>query len=299
MSVLEGRRAILRRLGFTDLEADVYTALAAKPGMTAYAIARATGKPTANVYKAVESLARNGAVLVEDGDKRMCRAVPPELLLTRLEQAAQRDIVEARALFAEPELPEADERVYRLEVPSEVIARCNEMLDRAERVAVVDAFPAALEVVSAGVTRAAKRGVRVFVEAYAPCSLPGADVVVVAHAPVTLRRWRSEQLNVVVDGREHVAALLSEDLSVVHQAIWSDSLYLSCLMHAGRLAEHTLIKMTRLKPNAAMPADMKRVLNEHPFFANSEVPGHLELVERFTRSGDRAVDSPSRPRRHK
>lgn len=282
MTTSNRRSEALRRLGFTELESDVYAVLAAKPPMTAYAISRALGKPTANVYKAVEALVRKGAVLIEDGSTRQCRAVPPDMLLGRLEQAVHRDIEKARSLFAEPEPSNADERVYRLETPEEVISRCVEMLDRAERVAVVDAFPTALEAVAPAVARAAGRGVRVFVEAYAPCTIPGADVIVVEHGAVTLRRWRSEQINVVVDGREHVAALLSQDLSAVYQAIWSDSLYLSCLMHAGRLAEHTLIKMTRLKRARGVPAEMKRVLHDHPFFANSQVPGHAAIVKRFS-----------------
>ena len=292
---MHGRRlAILRRLGLTQLEAEVYTALAGRPPMTGYAVARAVDKPTANVYKAVAALARKGAVLVEEGETRLCRAVPPDVVLTRLEQTARRDIDEARDLFARVEPPAADERVYRLERPGEVIARCIEMLDRATRFAVIDAFPAALETIAAAAARAAERGVRVFVEAYAPCAIAGADIVVVAHGPIARHRWRSEQLNVVIDGREHVAALLSQDLSAVHQAIWSDSLYLSCLMHAGRLSEHTLIKMTRLKDEAGLPPAVTRVLDAHPFFANSQVPGHQEIVQRYCAP---AAARRARPRR--
>jgi hypothetical protein len=208
--------------------------------------------------------------------------VPPDLLLSQLEHAVHRDIETARRLFAELQPSNTDERVYTLETPEAVIARCVEMLDRAERVVIVDAFPAALAAVSDAVERAAARGVRAFVEAYAPYSIPGAQLVVVEHGALTLKKWRSEQINVVADGREHVAALLSQDLSTVYQAIWSDSLYLSCLMHAGRLAEHTLIKMTRLKRDRSVPAAMRRVLDEHPFFANSQVPGHAEIVRRFS-----------------
>jgi hypothetical protein len=139
----------------------------------------------------------------------------------------------------------------------------------------------------------------VFVEAYAPCAIAGADVVVVEHGPLSIDRWRSEQLNVVVDGREHVAALLSRDLSVVHQAIWSDSLYLSCLMHAGRLAEHTLIKLTRMRRTAGVPTGLKRALEAHPFFANSDVPGQIEMVKRFCDTGRKTTSKARRARRSK
>ena len=271
----------MQRLGFTELESEIYVVLSGRRPMTAYAISRALGKPTANVYKAVQALARKGAVLLEDGDTQQCRAVPPELLLTRLEQRTHDDIEKARTLFAHTDPAGIEERVYRLETPQEVIARCTEMLDRAEQVAVIDAFPAALDAVADAARRAAARGVKVYVEAYAPIEIEGANVVVVSHGAMSVRRWRSEQINVVVDGREHVASLLSEDLATVYQAIWSDSLYLSCLMHAGRIAEHTLIRLGSLKRQPGVPAALRRVLDEHPFFANSQVPGHAEIVARF------------------
>ena len=44
--------------------------------------------------------------------------------------------------------------------------------------------------------------------------------------------WNSQQLNVVIDGRETLIALLDNELTQIHQALWSNSLYLSCLMHA-------------------------------------------------------------------
>ena len=275
------RSRILRRLGFTDLESDVYTALAGSAGLTPYAAARAVARPTANVYKAVDALVRKGAVLLEDGNKRLCRAVPPDLLLDRLHQTTHKDIEEARRLFAETPPLAADERVYRLETPEEVFLRAAEMLGRARQIAVVDAFPAALEQVRDAIAAAAARGVQVLVEAYAPCTIAGADTVIVENGTRTLESWRSEQLNVVVDGREHVAALLSADLSAVHQGIWSDSVYLSCLMHAGRLCEHTLIKLARLRTERGMPAAARRILEDHPFFATSRVPGQVEILERF------------------
>jgi hypothetical protein len=207
--------------------------------------------------------------------------VAADQVFARFEEALLRDLGQARAVFADPEPYGADERVYRIEAADEVIRRSIEMLDRAQRIAVVDAFPAALQAVGAAAERAASHGVQVFVEAYAPCDVAGANVVVVEHGAMTLQRWRGEQLNVVVDGREHIAALLSRDLSTVYQAVWSDSLYLSCLMHAGRLAEHTLVRMTRLKRQAGVSTAMRRVLDEHPFFASSQVPGHAEIVKRF------------------
>ena len=76
----------LAALGFTDLEAAVYVYLVENSPATAYRVAQGIGKPVANTYKAVESLQQKGAVLVDETKTRLCRAVPPDDLLGRLEK---------------------------------------------------------------------------------------------------------------------------------------------------------------------------------------------------------------------
>ena len=107
------------------------------------------------------------------------------------------------------------------------------------------------------------------------------ELVVLGEDPTRLSdkqvaAWRSEQLNVVVDGREHLLALLSEDISEVHQAVWSRSVYLSCIHHAGRMSEITLIKRM-----LEASGEESGALERHRFFRNDEVPGHRALLRRF------------------
>ena len=96
-----------------------------------------------------------------------------------------------------------------------------------------------------------------------------------------METWGSEQLNVVVDGAEHIVALLSSDLTEIRQAVWSNSLYLSCLQHAGRLCEHTVVAMIAALADGK-PDDALRLLEEHRFFLRGDVPGQRMLVERLT-----------------
>jgi len=287
----------LRELGLNQLEAETYAYLLPHEPATAYAIGRAIGRPTANVYKAVERLSRIGAVLVEEGENRVCRAVPVREFLAHTERAYSEKTGAAREALSRLERESFDERVYRIESVPEVLARAGEMLARARKVAVVDAFPRALGELTPALTRTARRGVQVIVEAYASTEIEGADIVVVPEGERSLEAWRSEQLNVIVDGREHLLALLSEDLREVHQAVWSRSLYLSCLHHAGRMSEITVIRML----NETAKAGGRRgrgPLQRHPFFRNSEVPGHRELLQRFARRTRPAtIEQASRSRR--
>lgn len=275
----------LRELGLNDVEAQVYTFLLSTDGMTAYKIGKFIGKPTANVYKAVESLSQRGAVLIEDGDNRICRAVPAGDFLKSLEQQFLARTKQADEALRDLTPGAMDERVYRIETSVQVIDRCNTLIDSATDIVVVDAFPLALNAVRGPLVAAAKRGVAVFVEAYAPIEIEGAKVVTFSRGAHAVEQWRSQQLNIAVDGREHVLALLSGDLSEVYQAVWSRSLYLSLILHAGRVCEHTLVRLFEADRNGGTGDELKRILSEHQFFLNSEVPGQKELLKRFLPNG--------------
>lgn len=279
----------LQDLGFNQLESEVYVLLLSSPPMTAYGVARQLAKATANVYKAVEVLARKGAVVIEEGDNRLCRAVPFPEFMRRAERDYRDTLRTAAATLAALGAPPPDERVYRMDSAPQVFEAAREMLEtRARKIAIVDAFPSALERISASIRKAADRGVRVLVEAYQPVRIPGAQVVSARFASAAPDQWRSEQLNVVIDGREHLIALLSSDLASVHQAVWSNSLYLSCIHHAGRACEHTLVRMIEAQDRGAAPDAILRLLKEHRFFLSDEVPGQKELLRRH-------VEPPAKP----
>jgi sugar-specific transcriptional regulator TrmB len=274
--------ALLRELGLNQLEAEVYAFMLSNEPATAYGIGKALGRPTANVYKAIERLELIGAVLVEEGSTRRCRAVPVGELIRHVERRFLETSRAAHEALVALERPSCDEGVYRISSVAEVMEKGREMLERAGEVVVADMFPRALEAMTPSLEAAAHRGVEVVVEAYGQAEIQGADVVTVPDGARSVRAWRCEQLNLVVDGREHLLALLSEDLDEVYQAVWSSSVYLSCLHHSGRMSEITIIRlMNQLETGSG--GRLEQTLRRHPFFRDSVVPGHQELVRRFAR----------------
>ena len=161
-------------LGLNELEAQVYLFLLSHKPMTAYGVARQIGKATANTYKAIESLARRGAVLVEDGDNRQCRAVPVREFMAHLERTFSE-----RTRAAELTLASLHSRhmmsVYTKWNQSHNCwsAAGRWSADRAERLITVDAFPNALERIAPDLRDAASRGIAVYVQAYAPIEIEG------------------------------------------------------------------------------------------------------------------------------
>jgi sugar-specific transcriptional regulator TrmB len=272
----------LLEIGFNRLEAEVYVYLLANQPATAYAIGKKLACPTANVYKAVEVLARRGAVLVEDGDNRLCRAVPVGEFLERVNREFSGKTKTVADALAGLERQSEDERVYRLESAPQLLERCRQMLEeRCERCAVVDAFPRALQAILPSIQIAIRRGVTVYVEAYEPIRIAGADIALTELGGEVLAQWRSEQLNVIIDGRESLMGLLDTGLTQVHQGLWTNSRYLSVLMHSGRLAEHTLVRLRALAAARQSAAEFGRVLANHPFLLDTDVPGHGEMLERY------------------
>src|SRR5438105_14363228 len=90
-------------LGFTALEAAAYAYLVQHSPATGYRIAHGIGKPIANTYKAIESLARKRAIIIEKTGSRLCRAVPPEEVLDQAEHSfRQRRDAASRALSMLP-----------------------------------------------------------------------------------------------------------------------------------------------------------------------------------------------------
>jgi HTH-type transcriptional regulator, sugar sensing transcriptional regulator len=71
-------------------------------------------KATANTYKAVESLARRGAVLVEDGDHRVCRAVSVREFIAHSQQSFVERTRAAEQSLSRLPVETNDERVYKL-----------------------------------------------------------------------------------------------------------------------------------------------------------------------------------------
>jgi sugar-specific transcriptional regulator TrmB len=280
MSARECRES-LRAFGFTELEADVYAFLLGESPATGYRVAQAIGKPVANTYKAVQTLQAKDAVVAEDGDGRLCRAVPAEELLDQLERRFRNNRRRASRVLGRLRSNCEDNRVYQLRTPARVFERCRRILADCRHVAIIDAFPRTLEELRPTIEKAATRGVAVAVQAYQAADVAGVKVAVRPDGETVRRRWPGEWLNVVADGHEYVLALLTEDLQAVHQAVWSRSAYLACVYQGAVAAEVALSEITRLIEDGASLRLLRRTLRRHPILSRRDSPGYQELIHRF------------------
>jgi sugar-specific transcriptional regulator TrmB len=263
----------LTALGFTELEARVYCALLASGPATGYRLAKLVGKAPPNVYQALAALGRKAAVLVDETEPRTWRAARPDELLAVLGGAFAHRQAEAERKLASLAVAPADDRLYQIADPDQVLERARAMLIGARDIVLFDLFDAPLAALRESLEATAARGVVVAGLVYGPVEpMAGVFARPAAGAAVARARWPGAQLSLVVDAAEHLVALMTPAMDGVRRAIWSDSAYLSCLQHSGLSAEIRLtgVDAAALEPLAglsllgAAPRGLRALIGPEP-----------------------------------
>jgi ABC-2 type transport system ATP-binding protein len=273
----------LMALGFTALEAEVYAALVQQSPATAYKLAQEVGKAAANVYKAVEALQRKGAIIVEDSSNRLYRAVPPGELIQQLEHQFIDARDRAQTALSRLSQPPSDERVYQISSVEQVITKAQVMLRTAKQKVLCDLFPQAAILLHDDIEQAAQRGCEVLVQVYQPIEFTKkVQVFVRVDGERLIQVWPGEWLNLVADAREHLLAFLHPKLRGVHQAVWSESMYLSLLYYSGLCSEMTAgALIAELKAGSSSDVVYQKAQELHLAFKGTHLPGYQSLLRGF------------------
>ncbi len=271
---------ILINIGFNRLEAEVYLHLLTHPPSTAYKIGKLINKPTANVYKAIDALSKKGAVIIEDNKNKLCKAVHPDEFLKLYERNISEKTKLAKEFLKTLNNEFVDQKSYSIESVPLVFERFRTMMSKCKTIAIIDAFPKALNSVIDSIEAAVNKGVDVYIEAYTPIEIKGANVTYASIGEQALEHWRSQQLNLIIDGEEHLIALMDNNLDTVIQATWSNNLYMSCILHAGCLHEQTTMKILSKIDKPNFENEVKNILDKQKYFFNTNIPGFNKLFKR-------------------
>lgn len=260
--------ALLMRLGFSETEAETYCQLLRSPGSTGYGVAQALKKSQANVYSALSSLTAKGAVAVDRGSVRAYRSVPPSELLPRLSREFEESCAAAAEALGRLQQDGGDDNVYQLKNAGQVYDRAAAMCGRARESIAFELFHRPFERLRGAMSDAVGRGVGVAGVTFAPEDrIEGGQCVLSVKASRTAQ-WPGDQLTLVTDAREALVALFDRAAGEVVHGFYTDSTYLSCLLHAA------VIDATVLNRDA--PDQLKGSFNKMLF---GTVPsGFLELI---------------------
>lgn len=272
--------ASLKQLGFNQLESEVYLYLLSNNQMTAYKVGKSINKPTANVYKAIDSLSKKGAVIIESNKNKHCKAVPPNEFLSHYEKDILTKTKKLKTSLNNLEENHYDEKTYSIESVPLVFERFRTMLKNAKVIAVIDAFPKALDEVLDDIKEAIKRGVAIYIQVYEPIKIKGADVATSFIGKKALEHWQSQQLNTIIDGEEYLVALMNNKLTHVIQASWSNNYFMACSLHAGRMHEQTILKITtKINNSSNFEKEVIELIEKQKYFFNSSIPGFDKLLK--------------------
>lgn len=277
MGFRESSILALMDLGLNRLETLVYLALLREPGVTGYRVGKAIGKPASNVYTALESLLKKGAVILNyvDRDKRFT-PVPVQEFTKRM-----RSEIDARAKLVEDELREfdaipQDSGIYRLENEEQLFEKINSMLDGAVSTVLLTADTNFIRRLERPVSAAAGRGVRVLVLTF-DRDLAIADCEMLRLIPKCGENaWPGYWIVLDVDGIQHVIAFF-EHMDTLSHAIWCNDQYVSFWMHFGMLADFTLMTFFNQTADGDEISVVKRSLAELYKRYNHMVPGVKSL----------------------
>jgi sugar-specific transcriptional regulator TrmB len=286
----------LQALGFSEIEALVYCYLLTNSPATGYRVSRGIGKPVANTYKAIADLKARGVLGLSNNDKTIASPISPEELLGRLDGEFQRHRHRAAEELAKLSRDPDDEHVYRLSSIEEVLGRARAMMERAQEIILVDAFPGFWEHLRSPAAQAQARGVTVLAKLYVP-DIAGMRVFQPRDAANILAMWPGDRLNLVVDALEHLLALASRDLTQIHQAIWSNSAFISCMQYNHLWCEFAATRYFEREDSAFAPSERLAKYG----LATAKPPGIEQLTRRYAVNLDRKVstgDLPETARMH-
>ena len=276
MSTERGVEALMA-LGFTALEAEVYCFLLEESPATGYRVAQSIGRPVANTYKAIEALQQKGAVLVDEGSNRQCRAIPAAELLAQLDRGFTTRRRTAAEALSRVRGAEDDTRIYQLRSRAQVHERSRSMLARAQSLVLIDVMPDLLEELRPDLEAVARRGVRVVVKTYRPTEIPGVQIILNPSADKVSSMYPGQWLVLFIDGAEHLLAALPDEGEDVLQAVWTGSVFLSWLMHTSVSAEFLLAEIMTGPDEAAREA-ARPVFDRFRHMFSMSLPGYQSLV---------------------
>jgi sugar-specific transcriptional regulator TrmB len=203
----------LARLGFSLYEARTYVGLLAAGGSTGYSVANETGVPQPKVYETLRRLVDRGAAVQSGVRPARYSAVPPQVLLTRLEDDFRERLEAARlGLDQLPprNAPDAPLPVTRLDSFEGVVARATCAIENARRRVYLHGRAHELEALAAAVEASAERGVEYVIVHFGPLPFAKPAGQVVRHTSTEGTLYASREvrhLAVEVDSRWSLWAL--------------------------------------------------------------------------------------------
>lgn len=277
MSFSKSSVRALTDLGLNNLEAHVYLALLKDPGSTGYRIAKTLGKAVSNVYQALESLTKQGFVILQyEGKDRLFSPIPVTEMITRLKSDIDRKTSVLEEELRNLETPKLETAIYKIDNREQLFNKVTTLIDNAQGSILLTADAFFIRQFQENLEAAGNRGRKILILGYEKIPFENCEFLLLdtrGKSP-----WPGHWIIMDVDGIQHLIAFFEKPETLTH-AIWCDDQYVSFWIHFFMLADFTLMTFfeeTRNDPNN------KEIHDRIHDLYRKYSPQNLELVKYYT-----------------
>lgn len=229
---------LLREMGLSDLEANVYIWLLENKRSTGYKIAVQISKPVANTYKALKSLEKKGAVVCDSSsNKTYFDTIPVEEFLNKIEKEF---IKQRKKIINEVKKLDVQQEpigIYELQSQELVFEKAIGMINTAENTLLIDCFPAPMKIIKEHFTEKRSKDVSIYVKIYSDENIDNVHQIKAANTELPYTELEGQWLIVLKDTVESLIAFFNKDGTELNHCVWIKDPFISFVLFNGSAHE--------------------------------------------------------------
>ncbi len=229
---------MLKELGLSELEANIYHWLLENQRNTGYKIAGQIAKPVANTYKALKSLQNKGAVISDDSKgTTYFETIPIEEFLNKIESEFNRKKEKIIKEVEKLETRQDNTGIYEIKSIELVYEKAASMIKSAQNTLLIDGFPAPMKKIKQYLTEERASDVSIYVKNYSGDDIANVHQLKASFDDLPISELNGQWLIVLKDTNESLLAFFNKDGSELIHAVWTQDPFISFILFNGSAYE--------------------------------------------------------------
>ncbi len=238
----------LLKVGFKEIEADIYIILLKEGGISAYKISKILKKTKPQVYKALEVMLQKGMVFRNEASKAV--EYYPTEIKTYLDWRESEFLESKKKVEQKVRKISKIEKmsgVFAIENISQMYSRSIEIIKNAKKNIIVMCAQLQRKEVIEELSKASERGVNVIIETFNPApNVENIDILAQGNSTAIFMSQHYNWLEIFVDGEEFIISLMNDKDDTLYKSLWSNDPYLSVITYNANVGELLFAKVGQL-----------------------------------------------------
>jgi sugar-specific transcriptional regulator TrmB len=235
---------LLREMELSELEVRIYIWLLQNKRSTGYKIAMEIGKPVANTYKALKSLQKKGAVIIDNSTKKaIFDTVPVEEFLNKIENEFTRKKKKIIDEVQKLEVQQEKKGIYELQSLELMYEKATNMIKSAESSLLIDGHPAPLNMLKEEILNKKKDNITFLLKNYDNTIFEGIKQITNPKTDIHLGGLQAQWIVLIKDVNEALMAFFDLSGQEMKHCIWIRDPYISLILFNGSILEFNLTEI--------------------------------------------------------